>query len=67
LGHRDIENPGDKVFMQFRITKLETPIRGKVPLWEPTVSIAENQDSKDRESREPMHCGIEKLETPTKR
>jgi hypothetical protein len=31
----------------------------------PAVSISESQDLEDRESREPMHCGIEKLETPT--
>jgi hypothetical protein len=65
LGHRDIGNPGDKVFMQIGIVKLKILIRGEVLLWEPAVSIlkkwevsfkgpavsiAENRGSKDRES-----------------
>jgi hypothetical protein len=46
FGHRDIGNPGDKVFMHFGIMKSETPIRRKVLLWEPAVIIVENWDSK---------------------
>jgi hypothetical protein len=49
LGHRDIRSPGDKVFMHFGVVKSETLIRREVPLWEPTVSIAENRGSRDRE------------------
>jgi hypothetical protein len=33
LGHRDIGDPGDKVFMHFGIAKLETPTGRKVPPW----------------------------------
>jgi hypothetical protein len=47
FGHRDIGNPGDKVFMHFGIAKSKTPIRRKAPLWEPAVIIVENWDSKD--------------------
>jgi hypothetical protein len=50
LGHRDIANPSDRVFMHFGIAESETPIRREVPLWEPAVSIVENRDSRDRES-----------------
>jgi hypothetical protein len=28
LGHRDIGNPGDNLFMYFGIAKLETPMSG---------------------------------------
>jgi hypothetical protein len=35
-----------------------------VPLWEPAVSIAESQESRNWESCGPMHCSIENLETP---
>ena len=28
LGHRDIGNPGDNLFMYFGIVKLETPMSG---------------------------------------
>jgi hypothetical protein len=31
LGHRDIGDPGDKVFMHFGITKFETLTGRKVP------------------------------------
>jgi hypothetical protein len=31
---------------------------GKAPSWGPAVSIAENRDSRDRQSREQMHFGI---------
>jgi hypothetical protein len=40
-GHRDIGDPGDKVFGHFGITKSKTLTRGKASLWEPTVSISE--------------------------
>jgi hypothetical protein len=81
--HRDIGNSSDKKVGHFGIAKFETPTRRKVPSWGPTVSIsekeessvvwgpavsiAENQDSRNQESREPMHYGIEKLETLTER
>jgi hypothetical protein len=37
-----------------------------VPLWGPAVSIAGRRDSKDRESREPIHFGIENPVAPTR-
>jgi hypothetical protein len=64
FGHRDIGNPGDKRFGHFGIAKSETSTRRKVPLWAICQPIGIRED---RESREPMHCDIEKLETPMKR
>jgi hypothetical protein len=78
FGHRDIGNPGDKRFGHFRIAKSETPTRKEAPSWGQLSAyqirkkallcggqLSAYPDSEDRESREPMHCGIEKLETLT--
>jgi hypothetical protein len=52
LGHRDIGDPGDKVFMHFGITKPETPTGRKVPPWgQLSANCQESQDSRNRESR----------------
>jgi hypothetical protein len=43
LGHRDIGDPGDKVFMHFGIANRETPISGS--------QLSASRDSENRESR----------------
>jgi hypothetical protein len=72
LVHRDIGDPGDKVFMHFGFAKSETPTGRKVPpcgqlsaerreapLWEPAVSKPESQDSRNRESRGQVFSAFE--------
>jgi hypothetical protein len=68
LGHRDIGDPGDKVFMQDGIAKSETPMSGsqlsaqqtrkEAPLCGPAVNMAENRGLRDRQSRRQMFFDI---------
>jgi hypothetical protein len=74
-GHRDIGDPGDKLFVHFGIAKRETPIsggqlsarqrKGKRHRERPAVSQPESRDSKNRESRGRMYFDIANPETPT--
>jgi hypothetical protein len=66
FGHRDIGDPGDKVFGHFGIAKSETPTRRKVSFKGSAVSVAKSRDSRNQESHGHMHFGIGNPETPTR-
>jgi hypothetical protein len=57
-GNREINNPVDKKSLKFRIAKSKTPTRGESAIEGPAVSISENRDSRNQQSRGKMHFSI---------